>query len=346
LKKPIVTLLASVLAASSAYPFAIVVDYTYDTNNFFNTPAKREAMQAAADRYARIIDTPLLRIDSSYKGGSTDWRIGFTHPGTGGYWEISTAPNTAGDALFASGGAANVYNPNFVLPANTWILFAGGRPALGSAGEGGTGTGLNFVSVLNDVNGPTHRGAIPNTPGDSTVNDLPAWGGTIAFNSDVAWSFDLGLPVLGTSDFYSIALHEIGHALGLSSQWNQWKDRDGVYGGIHGVAAYNADNGTARAGLNEVSDSNPHWQDGAYDAFIFALGAPNYVGTVGPLTRQDLLMEPTANFGNPLPQRFELTNVDVAALRDLSWSVIPEPSAAALLLMGAASLGGRRRRGV
>jgi len=58
-----------------------------------------------------------------------------------------------------------------------------------------------------------------------------------------------------------------------------------------------------------------------------------------------LLMEPVANFVSPAPLRFEATNVDVAALRDLDWTVIPEPSAALLLLAGSLVLArGRRER--
>jgi len=324
----------------------IVVDYTYDTNNFFNSQAKRSAMQAVADRYSRVITSSLLRIEASYNGGSSDWRIGFTHPGTGADFEISTAPSAGSDALVGVGAQpANVYNPALVLPANTWLLFAGGRPGLGSAGQGGTGTGTNFQNVFDDLNGPMHRGVIfPNTPGNS-VNDLPAWGGAVTFDSSETWHFGIATAASGAAtDFYSIALHEVGHALGLSTDWNQWQDSAGIYGGIHGVAAYNADNGASRTGLNEVSAGNEHWKDNTYESFIFSLGEPNYAGTAGPLTRQDLLMEPIANFVEPSLQRFELTNVDVGALRDISWSVIPESGSALLGLVGVLVASSRRAR--
>jgi hypothetical protein len=202
---------------------------------------------------------------------------------------------------------------------------------------------LNFESVFNDVNGPMHRGGIPNTPA-STVYDLPTWGGSISFDTGINWHFGLATAAPGgTVDFYSIALHEIGHALGLAADWNQWSASGGVYNGANAVAAYNADNSASRSGLNLQSASNDHWLDGAYDSFIFSLGAPNLVGTVGLATRQDLLMEPIANFVNPAPLRFELTNVDVAALRDIGWTVVPEPGLAGLLAAGGI-LGGVRRR--
>ena len=88
---------------------------------------------------------------------------------------------------------------------------------------------------------------------------------------------------------------------------------------------------------------NLHWAEDVYDSAIFAAGGPNTVGTVPSGTLQDLLMEPTADFGG-LQQRFELTNTDVGALRDLGWSVIPEPSSAILVAAGLAGMRLSRRR--
>lgn len=326
--------------ASSAHAFNILVDFTYDTNSFFNTAERQAAMQAVADRFARVISSPLQAFDANYMSGNTDWRIGFTHPGLGTSYQISTASSQATDGRSTP---ANEYDASFTLPADTWILFPGGRPALGAAGVGGTGTGLNLTSVFNDVNGPLHRGVISNTPAN-TVNDLPAWGGAVAFNTDLNWHFDLtSAAPLNMTDFYSIALHEVGHALGLSASWNQWQRTGATYTGANAIAAYNADNGTSVASLSLQASDDPHWLDNTYDSFIFTLGNPNLVGTVGLATLQDLLMEPTANFTGA-QQRFELTNAEAAALRDIGWSVIPEPSSAVLLIAGIAALSTRRKR--
>lgn len=140
-----------------------------------------------------------------------------------------------------------------------------------------------------------------------------------------------------------MAIHEVGHALGLSADWNQWQnDGAGSYVGLGAVDAYNADNGTALTSLNLVSSTNDHFEDGIYDSNIFEPGNPNLAGTVGLGVGQDLLLEPVANFTSS-QLRFELTNVDVAALEDLGWSVIPEPSIFALAGLGLA-FGLRRRR--
>ena len=122
-----------------------------------------------------------------------------------------------------------------------------------------------------------------------------------------------------------------------------------MYSGANAVAAYNTDNGAALTGLNEVSSSNHHWEDGTYDSKIFPTGNPNYTGTVGAGNLQDLLLEPTANFIFPTLRRFELTKVDVAALEDIGWSVIAIPVPSALVLFLSASIGvgafGTGRRG-
>ncbi|MEZ5329770.1 MAG: matrixin family metalloprotease [Verrucomicrobiales bacterium] len=328
-----------------ALAMSILVDYTYDTNNFFDTQEKKDALEAATNRYSQVITSSLTAVTPAGNGTTpAGWRIGFNHPATGIFYEVSTAASAGSDPVnFAP--PANEYGFGG-LAADTWILYAGGRNLL-SAGEGGTGTGSNFFATVDDPNGPYHRGVISTaTPGD-TFQDLAAWGGSIAFDTaGTTWHFDhtTAAPT-GTTDFYTIALHEVGHALGLSLSHNQWKDNvtGSTFTGSSALAAYNADNGTSLTGLEMVSSGDPHWKEDTYDSYIFSEANPNLVGTVGTGVLQDMLMEPSADFTATV-RRLELTNVDVAALQDLGWSVVPEPSTSFLLGAGTLGLGLLRRR--
>jgi hypothetical protein len=320
-------MLFAALGPEAALAINIRVDYSYDNSpagTFFNTQQKKDALEAAAARFSAIITTSLT--SQSLPDNQLDPRIGFFHPTTGEYHEVSPAHGPESDVVRTApgGNTADEYRKPWTIPQNQWILYAGGRPLpSGVAGEGGTGTGTNITTVFQAEDSHLSRGFRATSEQDS----LPVWGGAITFDSDgsTAWHFDLNTPApLAKVDFYSVALHEIGHALGLSASnwrdWNRWTPAAQFTGPV-ARAAYNADNGTSLSGLNVTGDE--HWQDGAYDSYIFHNGNPNYVGTVGPGVKQDLMMEPTAHFTVPI-RRFELTNVDVAALRDIGWSTIPQ----------------------
>lgn len=295
----------------------LVVDYTYDSQNFFSDPIRREAMEAAAARYSRVITSSLLPVAPERNGS---WRINFEHPGTGVPWEISTAADIATDQIAQVASPADEYGfPG--LEQDQMILFVGGRD-LDSAGKGGTGTGLNFTSVFDDLEGHLHRGLISNST-DDTAGDLPVWGGAITFDLNRDWHFDLDVASTGTAtDFYSIALHEIGHVLGIGTTWNQWQDSvDGQYFvGQNALDAFNLDNGTSNRRLLLQSTSDGHWANGRQFSYVFPIGDPILPGTAGN-DLQSLLLEPSADFTGTV-RRFELTNVDAAALVDIGWSIL------------------------
>ncbi|MGK0188474.1 MAG: hypothetical protein ACI9R3_004285 [Verrucomicrobiales bacterium] len=335
-----------------ASALTIVIDYTYDTQNFFDTTAKKDSLQAASDRFSQVITSSLTAVGPSGNGTTpANWRIGFDHPGTGFPVEVSTASSAASDPIgngsSPKGFASDADFYGFAgLAADTWILYAGGH-SMTDSGKGGTATGSNYSVTANDLNGPLHRGVISNTPGN-TYNDIPAWGGSVAFDNDgdTTWHYDLNsaAPDLST-DFYTVALHEIGHALGLNVGFNQLTtDLTGsAYSGANTLAAYNADNGTSLTDLSIVSGGNYHWSEDAYESEIFSAGNPNLVGTVGTGVLQDSLMDPEGDF-TPTIRRLELTNMDVAALQDLGWTVVPEPSTGLFLSLATGLFCGRRRR--
>lgn len=330
----------------------IQIQYDYDTNDFFDPGTTdgaeaRAALSAAADRFSEIITTSLDAVPAgSTSGGFNDWRISFSHPGTGNAFEVSTANDAFSDDIVdAGGGAADVYDPTFALPADTWILYAGGQ-SLPNAAEGGTGTGTNFTTVFTDASSHLRRNW---RGGDFASGDLPVWGGAITFDNDGStnWHFDHETtPTLGEVDFYSIALHEIGHSLGLSSDWGEFTQHvngSNQFTGPNALAALDADNGTTgTTGINLVSGTNLHFEEDTYDSFPFENGSTPAAGTSGKVL-VDLLLEPVADFTASQP-RIELTNAEVGALQDMGWEVIPEPSSAGLVLLASCGLALRRRR--
>ncbi|MEZ5305443.1 MAG: hypothetical protein R3F11_33100, partial [Verrucomicrobiales bacterium] len=162
-----------------------------------------------------------------------------------------------------------------------------------------------------------------NVGGDS----LPVWGGSISFdNATTDWHFDhTTVPVGDKYDFYTTALHEIGHILGLSTGWDDWLDlvSGGAFTGSAAIADFNADNHVNVASL-ALEPNGRHWLFGEQDSLIFPYGNPNYLGTVGPRNLQNLALEPKREV-ELLYRRYELTNVDVAAAKDVGWGVIDPP---------------------
>ena len=179
---------------ASAPALTIQIDYRYDTNNFFSAAGNpggatgaaqaRAALRAAADRFGAIINQPLGAV--SVSDDADDVRIGFNHPGTGASYQVSSANGAGTDSL--AGSPPNEYRGAWSIPADTVILYAGGR-SISSDGIGGTGTGLNYTSVLEDPDGIHNRGF---NVGCNGCSPLPVWGGAITFNNSAAknWHFD------------------------------------------------------------------------------------------------------------------------------------------------------------
>jgi hypothetical protein len=125
------------------------------------------------------------------------------------------------------------------------------------------------------------------------------------------WHYDHTTPVAsGKNDFYSIALHEMIHAIGIggSHTWNQMRSGS-TWLGANAIAL----NGGTGVGLLEPDGS--HIVSGKMSPRLFD----------GVL--QEVAMDPSNTTGT----RKYLTELDAAFLRDIGFAAVPEPSSGFLL---------------
>ena len=306
---------------SDARAINVVIDDRYDVSDFFdpgtpNGALARATINQAALFFSTIIDDTLAAIpyyDPLTPGGSNTpvWRQSIMHPGTGQTsYDISSAASAAQDGLTVPQGAANEFR-DLQVPANQYTLYIGAT-SLSSAGIGGTGVGYFGSTAFNQTIG--RRG--------KPEGEFAAWGGYVSFDDDggANWHYDHSTPVAaGKTDLYSVALHEIGHALGLNgsyAEWTQWQVGP-EFQGPQALAAWKADDPSAPSGATgvpTVSASNFHWKDNAATP-PFAPRVSSYV--LGTTQLQEAAMDPVIINGS----RKLFTNVDAMALRDIGWTV-------------------------
>lgn len=192
-------------------------DYSLDTSGFFNVPERRAALQRAGDALGRRLQDQLAAITPT---ATNTWNATFFHPVTGSF--------------------ANKENLN--VPANTLVVFAGGRNLPGAqAGQGGPGFGgpTGGSPEWNDlVFARGQAGMLA----DSGPTDYAIWGGSISFDTTgTAWHFGATTSGLaGKIDFYSVALHELGHMIGFGTAptYDRYVTQSLRFTGPQAVAAY------------------------------------------------------------------------------------------------------------
>jgi hypothetical protein len=223
------------------------VDYSYDTNNFFNTQTKRDVLQAAInDIAARIADD----LDAIVPSGGNTWQPAFTHPGTGNVQSL----------------------PTLTVPADTIIVYAGGYNLPGSTvglgGYGGfvSGSAAWITTVLTRGEGTRDEVRNPSS-GAKTAIEFAPWGGSLTFDTLTNWHFSAtSPPPAGQTDFYSVAQHEIGHLLGFGTS-------DSFANRVAGAVGHEI--GVWRAGQFYLDISGNYSWDGAAPDVTFGFGAVN-----------------------------------------------------------------------
>jgi hypothetical protein len=275
----------------------IVFDYTYDTNNFFAEQSRKDALNAAGAVFESRFTDVLAAIDSN---------------GSNIFTGISFNP--------ADPFGANISLPSLDVAANVITVYAGGYDyddgfndgTLGIGGPGAfacSGSG-SFCSPSNLDRG---QGA---TSGANPV-DVAPWGGSISFDIGTNWNFSVASsPNSSQFDFYSVAVHELGHLLGFATS-------DSFYALVSG-GNFNGPTTGSRALFGDDS----HWTPGTMSTVN---GSP-----------QEAAMGPYITNG----ERQYFSDLDFAAMHDIGWQLAPVPEADtwAMLLAGLGLVGVATRR--
>ena len=316
------------LAARFAPAIEVVIDYRYDTANFFdattaNGSKARATIEAAADFFSNLITDSLAAIPytNPYTPDAQNtpvWRQSITHPGTGqtGY-EISSAANASQDGFNDlppeyGYSEADEYR-DIQIAANQFLIYAGGS-SLAVSGLGGTGVAFYGSETFNNL--IDQRG--------KPTGEYSTWGGFVTFDNDGDnnWHYDYTTNVVpGRIDFYSVALHEIGHVLGLNgnnAEWNQYQVGS-EWQGPQALAAWIAQDPNApptATGIPTESSADHHW-DNSPPGMPQVDAVQSYV--LGTTTLQESAMDPRITVG----ERKLFTYVDALALADLGWDLNP-----------------------
>ncbi|MBI1374400.1 MAG: hypothetical protein GC159_16910 [Phycisphaera sp.] len=215
------------------------IDYSLDTNGFFDEQLRRDVFEAAVDAVAgNFLDT----LTAIVPGGPNSWTQRFFSPSTG---NLTTLP----------GGT---------LAQNEIIIYAGGRSLGGALGVGGPGSaGVSFggaggQAFVDNVNSRGQSGALL-----STETDFGPWGGSVSFELSTNWHFGLTTAGLDMDefDFYSVAVHELLHMFGFGTadSFHALEDNDGFFTGPQAVQEYDFE------GLPALDGGGSHWVNGTQD---------------------------------------------------------------------------------
>jgi matrixin len=289
----------SSIAAQAQVTFQF--DYSLDANNFFSGPniGRRTILEAAATALqGRLADN----LSGISPGGGNSWTAIFANPATGAQQNVSD-PTIAPNILLIYAGGRDL---------GTSTLGVGG---FGGFGASGTQTWLDTVSQRGQSGAP--------------LTEFGPWGGAITFDIDATWYFDADPSTVesfpGQNDFYSVALHELGHVLGIgtAASWTNLVNGANQFTGSESVSL--------NGGPVPLESNRGHWLNGTTSTLP------------GTAVQQEVAMDPSLTVGT----RKYFTDLDNAGLNDIGWTVIPIPEPRLAALFGLGALGiflGRRRR--
>lgn len=295
--------------AGFAQAITISIDYSFDTGatgpKFFGAgnpggatagAQAKAALEAAASYYSTILTDAFsaIQVPANFQSSS------------GGMATFSWSP-TLRSPLTGEAVAAPLQS----LPANEYRIYASARGlgagTIGVGGFGGSGYAYN-VSNSSGFKPGEYSAQVQKAQAFETAvttrgqqSGFSAWGGSITFDNDGStnWHYDhTAAPTAGKSDFYSVAIHELAHALGfgVSEEW-QLKVNGSKFTGSQATSHYGSN--------PPLGPGGGHW-------------AANTKSTIfGTSVQQEASMDPDVTNGT----RKYLTTLDAAALKDIGWSI-------------------------
>lgn len=182
----------------------------------------------------------------------------------------------------------------------------------------------------------------------------------ITMSSEFPWDYDNSDGITpGTMDFESVALHEIGHALGFTSDVD-YADvviylglddpEDAPESDFRPLDLFRFESADVPTSLDEFTDAVRMLAPGGTQyftngEFIYELETGRYNGSGRQASHwKDSLgigiMDPTFAYG----EIGAISEADLLALDLIGWQIAPEPATLGLLVLGGLAMLGRRRR--
>ena len=278
--------------AGAAHAITIEFDYAYDTGLL--TQDYRDVLDAVAGEFGARITDSLAAINGSSGGNTYRGAIGL----------VSTSSAVLTDPISVAADTVRVYVGGKSLGGSTLGIGGSGYSAGGSQ---------DFIDLVET------RGQ----PEPASENFTPVTG-QIVFDMDTPWYLDDDVTTVesfaGQFDFYSIAVHELGHVLGAGAS-DAWDNQvsGSTFTGDTAVALF--------GGPVPLADSG-HLEKTLTSTFMGELQEPSLTPSISIGTRK------------------YFTDLDWALLADVGWQVtaVPEAHTWAMMLAGLGLLGWQSRR--
>lgn len=266
--------------------FSISFDYRFDSNGFFDNPAARAALEAAADVWEAVIGDEFDNV-----GAGISFFV--SNPNTGASSQV-TLDQEIDDLLIFVGASASPFGiaagETAALPEDLSCGCSVCHGASASETEAATVLARAGYSGFGASGDALNARITSNFRGQGATTDFEPYAGVASFNTEINWNFDLASAQPGQFDFLTVAVHEIGHVLGVGTApaFDRWID-----GGFFGPNAMAANGGNAVP----LHSDNSHVQAG-------------YAGNT-------VVMDPSIGAG----QRYPLSEIDKAILADMGYEV-------------------------